>query len=48
MYVLRYLPEVRFEDRPHGPTEGRFETWLEAEEARTTRPNPERLEVVER
>ena len=47
-YALRYLPLVPLTKRKHEPTVGRFETWLDAEVARETRPGKDLLEVVVR
>lgn len=47
-YALRYIPGIPLKDRKHAPTVGRWNTWVDAEDARLERPHPERLEVVQR
>ena len=47
-YALRYRAEVPYEVRDHGPTLGRWSSWLDADTARETRKNADLLEVVER
>lgn len=47
-HALRYRPEVPLNRRKHGPTLGRFESWIDAEDARVERFNAELLEVVVR
>lgn len=46
-YVLRYAAGTDLRDSKHEHTLGRFETWSDAEAARTLRPTPWRdlLEV---
>lgn len=47
-YALRYLPHVAVKDRKHEHTLGRFDTWVEADDARVLTPVADVLEVVER
>lgn len=47
-YALRYLPEVPLKERKHAATVGRFETWLDAEDARAASAKAHQLEVVTR
>jgi hypothetical protein len=44
-YVLRYTAHVPVDQRKHADTEGRFDTWLDADDARLLRPNKDLLEV---
>lgn len=47
-YVVRYVDGVPARDRLHGPTEGRFATWADAEDHRLAQPNSLLLEVQPR
>lgn len=47
-YALRYLATVPLKKRKHGPTVGRFETWIDAEDERLMRHGSDLLEVVTR
>lgn len=51
-YALRFLPHVAVKDRKHHLTQpggrARFDTWVEADDARELSPVADQLEVVER
>lgn len=47
-HALRYLPTVPLKERKHVPTLGRWDSWLEAEDARLLLPTAGLLEVVPR
>lgn len=49
-YALRYVDGTPLSDRKHEHTLGRFPTWLDAEDARESRPKTvaDKLEVVVR
>lgn len=51
-YALRFLPHVPVKDRKHHLTQprgqARFDTWLDADDARELSPAANLLEVVER
>ena len=45
-YALRYQEHVPVDRRKHADTLGRFDTWLDADDARLLQPNADLLEVV--
>lgn len=49
-FVLRYYPGTDVKDAKHSLTTGRYGSWIEAEEARASKPEPwaSRLEIRER
>lgn len=48
MYFIRYCKDVPVHERFHSSTVGRFDSWVDAEDARVLKSNAQDLEVVQR